>query len=57
MIWPNRESHDQCRASMPTDPRWQEMDMPFDGRRMMWCSFKPSSKRASERWCRSCPTD
>ncbi|WP_138464484.1 DUF1428 domain-containing protein [Poseidonocella sp. HB161398] len=41
MIWPDRDTHDRCGASMQTDPRWQEMDMPFDGRRMMWGSFVP----------------
>lgn len=41
MIWPDKESHDRCGASMTTDPRWQEMDMPFDGKRMMWGSFTP----------------
>ena len=41
MIWPDKETHDRCGASMATDPRWQEMDMPFDGRRMMWGSFTP----------------
>ncbi|MEN9061816.1 DUF1428 domain-containing protein [Ponticoccus litoralis] len=41
MIWPDKESHDRCGASMQTDPRWQEMDMPFDGKRMMWGSFTP----------------
>lgn len=41
MIWPDKESHDRCGASMATDPRWQDMDMPFDGKRMMWGSFTP----------------
>lgn len=41
MIWPDKATHDRCGASMQTDPRWQEMDMPFDGKRMMWGSFTP----------------
>ncbi|EPX83740.1 DUF1428 domain-containing protein [Salipiger mucosus] len=41
MIWPDKETHDRCGASMQSDPRWQDMDMPFDGRRMMWGSFTP----------------
>ncbi|MFU1479580.1 DUF1428 domain-containing protein [Roseovarius sp. C7] len=41
MIWPDKETHDKCGASMEIDPRWQEMDMPFDGKRMMWGGFTP----------------
>ena len=41
MVWPDKETHDKCGASMQTDPRWQEMDMPFDGKRMMWGGFTP----------------
>lgn len=41
MLWPDKDSHDRCGASMQTDPRWQQMDMPFDGRRMMWGGFAP----------------
>nr|WP_306154738.1 DUF1428 domain-containing protein [Roseovarius sp. MMSF_3281] len=41
IIWPDKETHDKCGASMQTDPRWQDMDMPFDGKRMMWGGFTP----------------
>lgn len=41
IIWPDGEAHDKCGASMQSDPRWQDMDMPFDGRRMMWGGFTP----------------
>ncbi|MHA6344322.1 DUF1428 domain-containing protein [Roseivivax sp. CAU 1761] len=41
MIWPDKASYDRCGASMDADPRWQELDMPFDGKRMMWGGFTP----------------
>ncbi|MFG6547007.1 DUF1428 domain-containing protein [Sulfitobacter sp. 1A10445] len=41
IIWPDKEAHDKCGASMQSDPRWQGMDMPFDGKRMMWGGFAP----------------
>ena len=39
MIWPDKASHDACGASMDSDPRWQELEMPFDGKRMIWGGF------------------
>ncbi|KZZ24235.1 RNA signal recognition particle [Sulfitobacter sp. HI0082] len=39
IVWPDKESHDRCGASMETDPRWQELSMPFDGKRMIWGGF------------------
>lgn len=41
MLWPDKDTHDRCGASMQTDPRWQGIDMPFDGKRMMWGGFAP----------------
>ncbi|PZX14908.1 uncharacterized protein YbaA (DUF1428 family) [Palleronia aestuarii] len=41
IIWPDKEAYDRCGASMQSDPRWQDMDMPFDGKRMMWGGFAP----------------
>ncbi|EDQ03180.1 hypothetical protein OIHEL45_20321 [Sulfitobacter indolifex HEL-45] len=26
---------------MEADPRWQELSMPFDGKRMVWGGFNP----------------
>ena len=40
ILWPDRESAERCWQSMETDPRWKEMEMPFDGKRMMWGSFE-----------------
>ena len=39
--WPDRATADACFATMETDPAWQDMDMPFDGKRMMWGGFEP----------------
>ncbi|MGR3453402.1 DUF1428 domain-containing protein [Pseudooceanicola sp.] len=42
IIWKDREAADRCMASSETDPRWAEMmDMPFDGKRMIWGGFTP----------------
>ncbi|MCZ8087212.1 MAG: DUF1428 domain-containing protein [Brevundimonas sp.] len=39
--WPDRATADACFATMESDPAWQAMDMPFDGKRMMWGGFAP----------------
>lgn len=39
--WPDRASADKCWAQMQDDPDFQDMDMPFDGKRMMWGGFAP----------------
>ena len=39
--WPDRATADKCWAQMQDDPDFQNMDMPFDGRRMMWGGFAP----------------
>ncbi len=39
--WPDKATAEACFATMETDPAWQEMDMPFDGKRMMWGGFEP----------------
>jgi uncharacterized protein YbaA (DUF1428 family) len=38
--WPDKATADACFASMETDPAWKDMDMPFDGKRMMWGGFE-----------------
>lgn len=37
--WPDKATADACFATMETDPAWKDMDMPFDGKRMMWGGF------------------
>jgi uncharacterized protein YbaA (DUF1428 family) len=39
--WPDKATAEACFATMETDPAWQDMDMPFDGKRMMWGGFEP----------------
>lgn len=39
--WPDRATRDACYATMETDPRWKDMQMPFDGQRMIYGGFEP----------------
>jgi uncharacterized protein YbaA (DUF1428 family) len=39
--WPDRTAADKCFAAMMDDPDFANMDMPFDGKRMMWGGFAP----------------
>lgn len=41
--WPEKESRDRCFAAMQTDPDITEagMEMPFDGKRMIFGGFEP----------------
>ncbi|MDI6625217.1 MAG: DUF1428 domain-containing protein [Brevundimonas sp.] len=39
--WPDRATADKCFAEMMNDPDFDGMDMPFDGKRMMWAGFDP----------------
>ena len=42
ITWPDRATADRCFASAETDERWGEvMDMPFDGKRLIYGSFDP----------------
>jgi uncharacterized protein YbaA (DUF1428 family) len=42
IVWPDRETADKCEESMQTDDRWKEMmEMPFDGKRMIYGDFTP----------------
>ena len=43
--WPDKATADACFATMETDPAWQDMDMPFDGKRMMWGGFEAIFER------------
>lgn len=40
LTWPDKATADRCEASMESDRRWQEMEMPFDGRRMIFGGFE-----------------
>jgi len=39
--WPDRATADKCWEQMQNDPDFSNMDMPFDGKRMMWGGFAP----------------
>ena len=39
--WPDRAAADKCWEQMQNDPAFSDMDMPFDGQRMMWGGFAP----------------
>jgi uncharacterized protein YbaA (DUF1428 family) len=39
--WPSREAHDKGWEKVMSDPRMQELKMPFDGQRMIYGSFLP----------------
>lgn len=40
ILWPDKETSDKCWASMESDERWSVMmDMPFDGKRMIFGGF------------------
>lgn len=40
LLWPDKAASDRCDASMETDERWQQLDMPFDGKRMIYGGFE-----------------
>ncbi len=41
LVWPDKATADTAWGKMQNDPRMKEMDMPFDGKRMMWGGFQP----------------
>lgn len=38
--WPDKATADAAWEKMMEDPRMKDMDMPFDGQRMMWGGFE-----------------
>ena len=38
--WPDKATADEGFKKMMEDPRMEGMDMPFDGKRMMWGGFE-----------------
>lgn len=38
--WPDKATADAAWEKMQSDPRMKDMDMPFDGKRMMWGGFE-----------------
>ncbi len=41
IVWPSKEVRDECHRKMVDDPRMKEVNMPFDGARMIYGGFAP----------------
>jgi uncharacterized protein YbaA (DUF1428 family) len=41
IVWPSKEVRDEANKKMMNDPRMKGMDMPFDGKRMIFGGFEP----------------
>lgn len=41
LIWPDRKTADDAFAKLMNDPDMAKMQMPFDGKRMIWGGFTP----------------
>lgn len=41
LIWPDKATADAAWEKMQNDPAMADMDMPFDGKRMIWGGFQP----------------
>lgn len=41
VLWPDKASADAVNERMMNDPRFEDMDMPFDGKRMIFGGFEP----------------
>jgi len=45
VMWPDKATADAAWGRMMEDPRMKDMDMPFDGQRMMWGGFETIFER------------
>lgn len=41
IVWPSKETRDECYRKLAEDPRMKNLEMPFDGSRMIWGGFVP----------------
>jgi uncharacterized protein YbaA (DUF1428 family) len=41
VAWPDKATRDRLYATMAADPRWQDIEMPIDGKRMVYGGFDP----------------
>ena len=39
ILWPDKSTSDRCEEAMRTDERFRALDMPFDGKRMIFGGF------------------
>ncbi len=47
LVWPDKATADAAWKAMETDPDMQDLDMPFDGKRMMWGGFETIFERSA----------
>lgn len=40
VLWPDKATACKCEATMQTDERWRQVDVPFDGKRMIFGGFE-----------------
>ena len=53
--YPDRATRDKANEQIMSDPAMRDMEMPFDGKRMIFAGFEPildEGKRGSSRLCR-----
>jgi uncharacterized protein YbaA (DUF1428 family) len=48
ILWPDKATVDACMASVEHDDRWHQLDMPFDGKRMIHGGFETIFKPSAE---------
>ncbi|MES1927327.1 DUF1428 domain-containing protein [Salinisphaera sp. T31B1] len=48
VLWPDKATADACMASVEHDERWRQLDMPFDGKRMIHGGFETIFKAGAE---------
>jgi len=41
IVWPNKEARNEGSRKVMSDPRFEGLEMPFDGRRMIYGGFTP----------------
>ena len=41
IVWPSKAVRDAAQKKMMEDPHMKDMDMPFDGKRMIFGGFEP----------------
>ena len=45
IVWPDKKTRDAGTEKMMSDPRMAEMEMPFDGKRIIFGGFEPIFER------------
>jgi uncharacterized protein YbaA (DUF1428 family) len=47
LVWPDKATADAAWKAMETDPDMQNLNMPFDGKRMIWGGFETIFERSA----------